>query len=134
MSVKNAEGIRRMKQICDHFNLGDKLVNYLKEDRLYYSYAISMDTINYDERYARIVKEFEKSHNAYVYHVIEARLNDGNILLSLLFVSDYEEDWCTEELEGNSIFTFTCCVGIEDFDEMGWIVLDSSLGYLMRVG
>ena len=92
MNEKKNEGIRRLKQICNHFDLGDKLVNYLKEDKLYYSYAYSMDTINYDERYAKAVREFEKSHNAFVYHVIEAKTQDGYTLLSLLYVSDHKND------------------------------------------
>ena len=30
------EGLRRMNALCDYFNLGDKLVNYLKNGKLYY--------------------------------------------------------------------------------------------------
>ena len=45
-----------MKVIAEHFNLGDKLINYLKDDKLYYSYAYSMDTINYDERYVKMYR------------------------------------------------------------------------------
>ena len=43
---KKEEALIRMKVIAEHFNLGDKLINYLKDDKLYYSYAYSMDTIN----------------------------------------------------------------------------------------
>lgn len=81
------EGVlKRMKTIADHFNLGDKLVNYLTEDKLYYSYAYSMDTINYDERYARAAKAFERERGVYVYHAIKAKAQNGYTLLSLLFV------------------------------------------------
>ena len=57
---KKEEALIRMKVIAEHFNLGDKLINYLKDDKLYYSYAYSMDTINYDERYVKIVQDFER--------------------------------------------------------------------------
>ena len=96
---KKEEALIRMKVIAEHFNLGDKLINYLKDDKLYYSYAYSMDTINYDERYVKIVQDFERQKNAYVYHVVEAKTQDGYTLLSLLFVGDREEDWITERLE-----------------------------------
>lgn len=132
---KKEEALKRMEAIAEHFNLGEKLVNYLKEDKLYYSYAYSMDTINYDERYIKIVQDFESKNNAYVYHAVEAKTNDGYTLLSLLFVGDHEEDWITERLEGNSIFTFTICVeepAYSAFGEFGWIIMDSPLGYLMR--
>lgn len=56
---------------------------------------------------------------------------DGEIL----FVGDREEDWITERLDGNSIFTFTICVENPEysaFGEFGWILMDSPMGYLMR--
>ena len=56
---KKIEAINRLQVICDSFGLGNKLVNYLKEDRLYYSYVYSMDTINYDPSYADKVREQE---------------------------------------------------------------------------
>jgi hypothetical protein len=92
-----------------------------------------MDTIIYDERYVRIINEFEDKRNAYVYHVIEAK-NQGLTLLSLLYVSDFLDDWPTEELDGNSIFTYTCCVEEKGFEEAGWIKIDAPMGYLMRIG
>ncbi len=50
-------------------------------------------------------------------------------------MGDREEDWITERLEGNSIFTFTICVEDPEysaFGEFGWILMDSPMGYLMR--
>ena len=129
---KKTEGIKRMQSICDAFGLGNKLVNYLKEDKLYYSYCYSMDTIEYDERYSKLVKEFENRRDAYVYHVIEAKTQEGYTLLSMLFVGDHQGDWCTEVLDGDSIFTYTCCVEEKGFEEMGWIKIDAPIGYLMR--
>lgn len=134
LQEKKEEGIYRMKEICDTFGLGDKLVDYLKADRLYYSYSISMDTIDYDKRYADIVKEFESERSAYVYHVIETKLQSGVVLLSLLFVSDHKEDWITEKLEKNSIFAYSCDIEDSCFGDMGWIYLDARYGYLMRIG
>lgn len=129
---KKEEALKRMKTIAEHFDLGDKLVNYLTEDKLYYSYAYSMDTINYDERYAQAAKDFERERRAYVYHAIEAKTQNGYTLLSLLFVSDHKEDWQTELLDGNSIFTYTICLEDPYFSEMGWIEMASPMGYLMR--
>ena len=98
-----------------------------------------MDTINYDPSYADKVREFEKAHNAYVYHVIEAKTQNGVILLSFLFVSDYKEDWQTELLgKDGGIFTYTCPMGkvsdeMEFYEEMGWILLGAPMGYLARL-
>ena len=129
---KKEEALKRLKTITDHFDLGGNLVKYLMEDKLYYSYAYSMDTINYDERYAQAAKDFERVSGAYVYHAIEAKTRNGYTLLSLLFVSDYKEDWQTESLDGNAIFTYTICLEEPDYSEMGWIEMASPMGYLMR--
>lgn len=132
MEEKKEEALLRMSDIADCFNLGDKLIRYLREDKLYYSYGYSMDTINYDDRYVKIVRDFERDRNAYVYHVIEAKTQDGHTLLSLLFVGDYKEDWPTELLEGSSIFSFTTCVEDSEYGEFGWITMGSPMGYLLR--
>ena len=108
------------------------MVNYLKEDKAYYSYAYSMDTINYDERYAKALKTFESERWVYVYHAIEAKTQDGYTLLSFLFVGDYKDKWQNELLDGNSIFTYTICIEEPDYNEMGWIKIDAPMGYLMR--
>lgn len=133
MEEKKEEALKRMSTIVDHFHLGDKLVNYLMEDKLYYSYAYSMDTINYDDRYAQAVKNFESENEVYVYHAIEAKLSNGDTLLSFLFVSDYREEWQNELLDGDSILTYSFCVETPDYGEMGWIEMAAPMGYLMRI-
>lgn len=131
--MKKQEALKRLKVITEHFNLGNNLVKYFEEDRLYYSYAYSMDTINYDPKYAEAVRTFERNRNALVYHVIEAQTQDGYTLLSFLYVSDNEKDWMTEKLEGDEIFTYTLCVEEQDYSDMGWITLAAPMGYLMRI-
>lgn len=90
---KNEESLLRLKELEAAFDLRPNIYKYFKEGKLYYSYLIGgvagcIDTINYDERYAKVVKEFEEAYNYVVYHVIESY---GSI--ALLYVSDDEEDW-----------------------------------------
>ncbi len=134
--LKKIEALKRLETISNAFDLGPKLVKYLNEDKLYYSYAYSMDTINYDKRYAEAVKCFETRYDAYVYHVIEANTNIGT-MLSFLFVGDNEEDWTMQQLEGKYIYSYSFVIENENSwveGEFGDIVLDSPLGYLMRIG
>lgn len=136
LTEKKEEAIRRMQAICDKYEIGNKLVEYLKEGRVYYSYVYSMDVINYNERYANIVRAFEEEHNAYVYHAVEAFDPDCGTLLSLLYVSDIREDW-KQELLGKSgyITTDTFALGYGDeeiFEEMGDIWIAAPFGYLAR--
>ena len=129
---KKQEGIKRLHELAARFDLGEKLENYFKEDRLYYSYAYSMDTINYDKRYADAVKEFERAYHCLVYHVIEANTNLG-IMLSFLFVSDHQSDWEEEKLDNDSIMSYSFIVEDGwDEGEFGAISMAAPMGYLMR--
>ena len=132
------EGLRRMKALCDYFNLGNKLVNYLKNGKLYYSYGYSMDKITYDSRYPVFVENFERQYNGYVYHVIEANTQFGK-MLSFLYVSNDEAFWETECLEhvDNAIMSFSFILEDDNDDcwfdgEIGSIGLKAPLGYLAR--
>ncbi|MGN1419165.1 MAG: hypothetical protein ACI4W6_07535 [Acutalibacteraceae bacterium] len=130
---KKQEALRRLKVLQDKFELGPKLVNYFKDDKLYYSYGYSMDTINYDDRYVKAVKKLESTYHMLVYHAIEI-CNGADRILSLLYVGDMKDEWSVEELMGNCIMSYTFIAGEEEKGEFGTIMLDSPLGYLMRVG
>lgn len=137
-----AEAIRRMKELSKALDLNPKLVKYLEEGRVCYSYMVSglfgcIDTINYDKRYAEIVDIFQEMYGGYVYHVIETRMKFGT-MLSLLYVSKYHEDWAEQRLEaGRYIFAFVQNVDGEikkDLDgEFGSVVLTSDNGALIRI-
>ena len=129
---KKQEGIKRLHELAARFDLGEKLENYFKEDKLYYSYAYSMDTINYDKRYADAVKKFEKTYNCLVYHAIEADTTFG-IMLSFLFVSDHQSDWESEKIDNDRIVSYSFIVEDGwDEGEFGSIALAAPMGYLMR--
>lgn len=134
---KKEEALKRMQKICEVFDLGFNLVGYLRQDKIYYSYAYSMDTISYDSRYPVFVKKFEEQYNCFVYHVVEANTSLGK-MLSLLYVSDNESDWFGQELNNESIMAYTFILEDDDsscwFDgDFGFIGLSSPLGYLARI-
>ena len=62
---KIEEGLLRLKELEVAFDLCPNIYKYFKEGKLYYSYLVGglvgcIDTINYDERYAKVVKKFEE--------------------------------------------------------------------------
>jgi len=134
MEAKKQEALRRLHVLAERFNLGPKLEDYFAQDRLYYSYGYSMDTIHYDESYAESAAAFEKEYKCLVYHAIEAETQFGR-MLSFLYVGDHQEDWTAEELTGKSILSYTYIVNAGwDEGEFGYIRLDSPGGYLLRIG
>ena len=109
--------------------LNPKVKKYFEDGKLYYSYLTasgligSIDTINYDERYAKIVAEFEKKRDCLVYHAIES----GD-MLSLLFV----DRKYSHRLNGREIFAYVHSFKCPECSEFGMIFLDSFQGALIR--
>ena len=130
-----AEAMDRMKELKKVFDLNPKLVKYLEEGKLYYSYLVSglfgcIDTINYDKDYAEIVNVFQKETGNYVYHAIETKSAFGR-LLSLLYVSVDEERWPMQRLESDYITAYVYNID-DEFGEYGDIFLTSDNGALLR--
>ena len=131
---KKQEALRRLHTLSVKFDLGPNLEKYFSQDRLYYSYGYSMDTIHYDESYAESAKAFERAFQCLVYHAVEVETQFGKIL-SFLYVSDHREEWPIEELTGNRIMSYSYIIENGwDEGEFGDIRLDSPMGYLMRIG
>lgn len=133
---QKAEANFRMQQLTKALNLNPNLCNYLEESRIYYSYVVAglfgcVDTLSYDKRYLTLAQEFEKKHNAYVYHAIESHSAYGTFL-SLLYVSENEEDWPSERLEKNYITAF--CYNVDTIlGESGDIFVASDNGAIIRI-
>ncbi len=129
------EAIRRLENLTKKYKLNPNILKYFKEGNLYYSYMAiegimsSIDTINYDERYAEVVKEFEERTNSLVYHAIET----GD-MLSLLFVSSKPEQWQGEEERNDTIWAYVKNFAETDDSEMGYIYISSFKGALVRLG
>ena len=106
------EANRRIDELTQAFHLNPNIKKYFNEGKVYYSYITggiigSIDTIEYDARYAQAVKNFEKRTGGLVYHAIELYHT-----LSLLYVSKNQEDWPNERLTKNYISAF-----VYDFDD-----------------
>lgn len=140
-----AEAIERLEILTSELGLNSNAVNYFKQGKIYYSYLTgggiigSIDTIGYIPKYEEIVKEFEEKYNCLVYHAIE----DSFGMLSLLYVSDDEEEWAYERPEGKYLYVNTYSFDREKlrqgiyevlFEEFGSIVCESLDGAIVRVG
>ena len=80
-----------------------------------------------------VVKDFEKEHNAVVYHILHSNTEFGE-LLALLYVSKYKEEWQTdrEDLKDNIALSYVYNVDCPDFSEFGSIGFAQRFGGLVR--
>jgi hypothetical protein len=133
---KKAEALQRIAQLVNSLGLNPNVEGYFREGKLYYSYLTaggfmgSIDNIEYDERFPKVVAEFEESYDFLVYHVLETGSS-----LSLLFVGNHKEDWPTETLFNDKyIQAYVYNFDIPEYSEFGDIALSSLQGALIRVG
>lgn len=81
------------------------------------------------------VAEFEEQHNALVYIVVRAFTQFGK-MDSLVFVSDYPEEWGmdNEDLNDGYVLTYTINYDMPDCSEMGSIIVRKTVaGGLERI-
>ncbi len=127
------EAIERLSTLEELYELNPKVKKYFEDGRLYYSYITgggyigSIDTINYDERYATIVESFEAQTSYLVYHVIER----GNTI-ALLYVSGDYNEWLDERPTSAGVLAHI--VDLETLEnEIGYIKIDCFNGALYRI-
>lgn len=67
-----------IEKLISKLGLNPNVKKYFQEGKIYYSYLTaegwigSVDRIEYDERYPKIVATCEKEHGCLVYHAIES--------------------------------------------------------------
>ena len=80
------------------------------------------------------VHEFEKEHNALVYHVIHTPTIEMD-MYNFLYVSDYDEEWemDNEDIQDNYAMSYVWNKDCPDSSEFGSIGIRQKFGGLVRV-
>lgn len=131
MEIKKAEALKRMKAL-GIFN--ETIKQFEKEDLVSCSEPpMGANFWLYDEQKA-MVDAFEKENNALVYFVIRSYTQFGK-LDTLLFVSDYQDEW---EMDNDAIkdgfpFAYVYNYDIPEFSEFGSVGVEQRFGGLIRI-
>lgn len=131
INEKKAEAIKRMKMM--HL-IPDAIKQFKDEDQIMVSEPPFGGLYWIEDELQSRIKEFEEKNNALVYLVVRAFTSFGK-MDSLLFVSDYKEDW---ELENDNIndgivFSYTINYDMPGCSEMGSIGYRSIGGGIVRI-
>ena len=129
---KKEEAIKRMKAL----NIIDNAINQFKKDDIVMVTEPPFGALYWledDEK--EMVRKFEEENNALVFMVVRAFTNFGK-MDSLLFVSDYEEEWemDNEAIVDGYVLSYTKNYDMPDCSEMGSIVVKPMFGGLVRIG
>lgn len=130
--IKKEEAIRRMKSL-DIIN--DAINQFKREDIVMVSEPPfgALYWLNDEEK--EMVEEFEEEYDALVYMVVRSFTNFGK-MDSLLYVSDYEEEWEMDNADINDgyIMSYVINHDMPDCSEFGSIAIRSVSGGLLRIG
>lgn len=129
---KKQEAIRRMKKI----RLWSAVVQNFKKNNLVFVTEPPMGAVyTLEPELKEEVEKFEKENDALVYIVVRSFTNFGK-MDSLLFVSDYPEEWefDNQDLEDRIAMTYTINWDMPYCSEMGSIAFrNTPAGGLERV-
>ena len=113
-TMQKQEALKRLEILKEKGLLKNVVDDFKKNDLIYYSEQTKMGGILYyctqsngADKYVKIIEEFEKEHNAIVYHAIHIFTEFGE-LLNLLYVSSYDEEYeqVKQDLKENYVFSY----------------------------
>lgn len=130
------EALKRMAML----NLMPQVIkDFKKNNKVYYSerqnafFNAILYWLDNEPNYVELVNKFEKEHNCLVYHCQLTHMEFGDIL-SLLYVSENEEEWEQDkkDLREGCAFSYVVNIGCECFNDFGTIGIRPSQGGVLR--
>lgn len=128
---KLKEAVRRMRKL----DIINDAIKQFKRDGLIMVSEPPLGGLYYlDDEQKEILDAFEKEHNALVYLVVRAYTDFGK-MDSFLYVSDYKEEWESDndDITDGQPLTYTYNYDAPDNSEFGRISVRSIYGGLLRV-
>ena len=134
------EALNRLRLLQMKFELLENVVTEFEQnDTLYYSEYINKNAqgilyyVTNNEEITNAIKEFEEKHQAKVYHVILTPLIYGR-MLSLLYVSQYTEEWQRDRNELSEGLPLAYCINLDNevTSEFGGIQIEKANGGITR--
>ena len=127
---KKEEAIQRMKEL----GIINGAIKQFKDDDIVMVSEPPIGGLYWlDDEQKKIVDDFEKENDALVFMVVKAFTNFGN-MLSLLFISDYEEEWemDRDDIKDNIVMSYTINETAPELSEFGSIGVKRVGGGLIR--
>lgn len=140
-TLQKAEAIKRLKILQNTFELMETVTKeFEKENTLYYSEYVNKTCpailywVANEEKYVNIIKEVEEQKNILIYHAILTPTIYGKHL-SLLYVSQYQEEWQNDRNDLNEGLPIAYCINLADPEmaEFGGIQIAGAMGGIRQL-
>lgn len=133
---QKTEALKRMRML--HL-LPNVIKDFEKSNKVYYSerqnafFNAILYWVDNEKKYVDLVNQFEKEHNALVYHCQLTHMEFGDCL-SLLYVSKNEKEWQrdTNDIREGYAFAYVANIDCESYSEFGTIGIRPSQGGVLR--
>lgn len=130
------EALKRMKMLSLMSNV---IKDFEKNGKVYYSerqnamFNAILYWVDNEPKFTKIIQEKEKKNNILIYHCQLTHTQFGD-LLSLLFVSDDEDNWEDErqELRNGIAYCYVANLDCEYDSDWGTIGIKPSMGGVLR--
>ena len=130
------EALKRMRMLQI---MPQVIKDFEKNNRVYYSerlnsmFPATLYWLDNHKEYVDLVNEFEKEHNALVYHAQLTHTNFGD-LLSLFYVSKDEDYWSLDRKDIINGQIYSRVLNIQDdfLSDFGTIGIKSAMGGVVR--
>lgn len=130
--IKKQEAIKRLKTM----DIIDDAINQFIEDDIVMVSDNPFGMLYWlNDDYKKLVAEFEEEYNGLVY-IANYCVTEFGRLLSLFYVSDYDEEWEMDNADVEEGYAMVYCINLDcpDFSEFGSIAYESINGGIKRIG
>ena len=129
-ALKRMAMLNLMPQVIKDFEKNNKVYYSERQNAFFNAILYWLDN---EPNYVEIVDKFEKEHNCLVYHCQLTHMEFGD-LLSLLYVSENEEEWEQDkkDLREGYAFSYIVNIGCECYNDFGTIGIRPSQGGVLR--
>ena len=140
--LQKQEALERLTILQKQYGLMETVLKEFKENNtIYYSEYINQNIqgilywVSNKDEYTEIVEEFEKKNNALVYHIISTPVIYGGTLLSMLYVSQHQEEWKRDREDLKDGLPLAYCINLADQEmaEVGGIQIKGANGGICQI-
>ena len=130
--IKKIEAIKRLKTMDI---IEDAINQFIDDDTVMVSDNPFGMLYWLNEDYKQLVSEFEEECNGLVY-ITNYCVTEFGRLLSLFYVSDYDEEWEMDNEDIKEGYAMVYCINLDcpDFSEFGTIAYQPVNGGIKRIG